>query len=134
MSGETNRVLNTQEKITMYVKLRDYKKRADDEYKGSMTRVNEAMNKLEGELMEDIIASGGNSLSGKAGTVYIKMQNSASVKDRDEFLRFVFATKNLALLDVRANKQIVRELGAEGTSVPGVTYTEIQQVGVRKGK
>ena len=124
---------NTQEKIGMYVKLREYKKRADDEFKLSMVRVNQAMTKLEAELMEDLNASGGKSISGDAGTVYIKTQNSASVKDRDAFLRYVFQTKNIELLDVRANKGIVRELSAKGEVVPGVSYTEIKQVGIRKG-
>lgn len=126
--------VTTQEKVEQYIQLRDYKKKADDEFKGSMTRVNEAMKKLEGELMAALDASGGTSQAGVSGTVYIKTQNSASVKDREEFLRFVFSTKNLELLDVRANKKIVRELGEQGTAVPGVNYTEIKQIGVRRGK
>ena len=126
--------MNSQEKIEKYVKLRDYKKAADAEFKLSMARVNEAIAKLEAELMEDINESGGNSLSGPNGTAYIKTQTSASVKDREEFLKFVFTTKNLELLDARANKGIVRELGAKGTVVPGVTYTEVKQVGIRRGK
>jgi len=130
MTTETN----PQEKIDQFVKLRDYKKDADAEFKKSMERVNKAMKKLEGELMKALDEYGVDSLSGNSGTVYIRTQNSASVKDRDEFLKFVFGTKNLELLDVRANKKIVRELGLQGTVVPGVTYTEIKQVGVRRGK
>jgi hypothetical protein len=123
-----------QDRIDKYVKLRDYKKEADGEFKKSMERVNQALTKLEGELAKDLEASGGTSLTGANGTVYFTTRSTASVKDRDEFLRFVFETRNLELLDVRANKKIVRELGAEGTVVPGVTYTEIKQVGVRRGK
>lgn len=126
--------MNTQEKVTNYLRLRDHKKRADAEFKVSMERVNAAMAKLEAGLMADIQASGANSIAGDGGTVYIKTQSSASVKDRDAFFQFVFATKNLELLDARANKAIVRELQAKGTVVPGVNYTEIQQIGVRKGK
>lgn len=125
---------NTQEKIKQYITLRDYKKKADAEYKESMERVNIAMKKLEAELMKDIEDSGGNSLSGNEGTVYIKTQSSASVKDRNEFLRYVLETRNLELMDVRANKAIVRELGEKGTAVPGVNYTEMKQVGVRRGR
>lgn len=126
--------MNTQDKIANYCRLRDHKKAADAEFKKGMERVNAAMKKLEAELMKDIQDSGGNSLSGDDGVVYIKTQSSASVKDRDAFFKFVFATKNLELLDARANKAVVRELLAGGTSVPGVNYTEIQQIGVRKGK
>lgn len=130
MTTETNMAT----KVEQYVQLRDYKKKADDEFKEQMTRVNEAMKKLEGELMAGLDASGGESISGKTGTAYLKTQSSASVKDREEFLKFVFTTKNLELLDVRANKKIVRELGEQGTAVPGVNYTEIKQIGVRRGK
>lgn len=126
--------MNAQEKIETFVKLRNYKKKASDEFKQSMTRVNMAIEKLEAELMEDIDASGGTSLSGVHGTAYIKTQSSATVKARDEFLQYVFMTKNLEILDVRANKTIVRELSAKGEVIPGVTYTEVRQVGVRKGK
>lgn len=126
--------MNTQEKIANYLRLRDHKKQADTEFKASMERVNAAMKKLEASLMTDIHASGGKSLSSDDGTVYIKTQSSASVKDRDAFFKFVFETKNLELLDARANKAVVRELQAEGTVVPGVNYTEMQHVGVRKGK
>ncbi len=126
--------MTIQEKIANYVRLRDHKKLADAEYKTSMERVNAAMAKLEAELMADILASGSQSIAGDSGTVYLKTQSSASVKDRDAFFRFVFSTKNLELLDARANKAVVRELQAAGTVVPGVNYTEIQQVGIRKGK
>lgn len=126
--------MNTQERISNYVRLREFKKKADAEFKKSMERVNDAMHKLEGLLMKDIEASGGNSLSGKEGTVYTTIKSTASIKDRDAFLRFVFQTKNLEVLDVRANKTIVRELGAKGTVVPGVNYTEVKVIGVRKGK
>lgn len=121
-------------KIDQYVQLRDYKTKADSEFKESMTRVNEAMKKLEGEIMAGLDADGVESIRAATGTAYIKTQTSASVKDREEFLKFVFTTKNLELLDVRANKKIVRELGEQGTVVPGVNYTEIKQVGVRRGK
>jgi len=121
-------------KVEQYVQLRDYKDKANKEFKESMTRVNEAMAKLEGELMKALDDQGVDSIAGKTGTAYIKTQTSASVKDREEFLKFVFSTKNLELLDVRANKKIVRELGELGTAVPGVNYTEIKQVGVRRGK
>jgi len=126
--------MNAQEKIANYIRLRDHKKAADSTFKQSMERVNAAMKKLEAELMKDIQASGGDSLSGEAGTVYIKTVSNASVKDRDEFLKFVFTTRNLEVLDVRANKAVVRELGDKGTVVPGVNYTEMKSVGVRRGK
>ncbi len=126
--------MNAQERVANYVRLRDHKKAADAEFKKSMERVNAAMKKLEGLLMKDIKDSGGNSLSGAAGTVYTTTKSTASVKDRDAFLRFVFTTKNLEVLDVRANKAIVRELNQAGTVVPGVNYTEQKVIGVRKGK
>lgn len=126
--------MNTLEKIGTYVKLRDYKDAANKEFKKSMERVNTAMQKLETELMADLDAAGCQSIASDAGTVYINTKCSASVNDREVFLAFIFKTKNLEVLDVRANKTVVRELNKSGTVVPGVTYTEVKLVGVRRGK
>lgn len=126
--------MNAQERVANYVRLRNHKKAADAEFKKSMERVNAAMKKLEGLLMKDLKESGGSSISGPSGTVYTTTKSNASIKDRDAFLRFVFSTKNLEVLDVRANKTVVRELNQAGTVVPGVNYTETKVIGVRKGK
>lgn len=119
-------------RVRMYVRIRDAKKAAKDEFDKSVKKMNQALEKLEGEILEDLNASGGESIRTEFGTAYKSIQSSASVKDRDEFEKFCEATGNKEAMDIRANKKIVRELLKAGTPVPGVNYTETVTVGVRR--
>lgn len=125
--------MNTAQKIEKYVKLRDYKKEVNDEVKKRLEVVNKAMELLETSLLEDLHNSGGESLASDAGTVYVRTFESATVKDRDKFVTWLYGPDgDTEALDVRANKKIVSELMAKGVDVPGVKYTAIEQVGVRR--
>ena len=37
-------------------------------------------------------------------------------------------------MDIRANTKLVKEQMEKGVEVPGVNYSEITQVGIRRGK
>lgn len=126
--------MNSEERIAMYVKLRDHKQAAKKEFDRGMERVNQAMEKLEADMMADMHQLGLKSLPTEAGTAYLKTTATASVKDRDAFLDWVLSNENYELLDVKANKTVVRELFNNGTDVPGVNYAEVETVGVRRGK
>jgi hypothetical protein len=56
------------------------------------------------------------------------------VKDRDAFFRYALQTRQFDLMSIAANKSLVRELQEKGTQVPGVNYTEVLTIGVRRGK
>lgn len=121
------------EKIAQYVKLRDYKKAAKAEFDKSMERVNEAMRKLEGDFLTELVDNDQESVRTKSGTVYRKTQSSCSVKDRDAFYSWAVSTDNAEAMDIRANKTNVRKLLSKGVEVPGVNFSQIIQVGVRRG-
>lgn len=119
--------------VASYIKLRDYKKRADDEYKKSMERVNEAMDKLEGELLRHLIENDINNLSCDDGTVYKNIHTSATVADPLKFREWVLKHKQWDALDLKANKTYVKEYADEhGDVPPGVKFTQVQTVGVRR--
>lgn len=119
--------------VSNYIKLRDFKKKADDEYKKSMEKVNLAMEKLEGELLRHLNDTGGDSLKCADGTVYKSMQTSASVKDPDAFKKWLLETEEWEALDLKANKTYVKEYADEhGVVPPGVNFTQMQTVGVRR--
>jgi hypothetical protein len=120
------------EMIANYVKLRDYKKAAADEFSKSMEKVNQAMQKLEAKLLESLDQSGSNSISCDAGTVYRNTQHSAVVRDRKAFLDYILATGDWDALDVKANKTYVREQAEKAALVPGVELTSVYTVGVRR--
>lgn len=125
--------LTPAERVAAYIRLRDYKKAAEEEFKKSLKRVNDAMEKLEGELLNDLNASGANSLSCDAGTVYKNTQFSATVENREAFREYVVKNDLWEAMDIRANKTFVKEfMEREGTPLPGVKVTQIATVGVRR--
>lgn len=125
--------LTPAERVAAYIRLRDYKKAAEEEFKNSLKRVNDAMEKLEGELLNDLNASGANSLSCDAGTVYKNTQLSATVENREAFREYVVKNELWEAMDIKANKTFVKEfMEREGAPLPGVKVTQIATVGVRR--
>lgn len=120
------------ELVAQYITLRDHKKAADAEFKKSMERVNLAMEKLEGQLLQALQDLGADSIACDAGTVYRNTQNSATVKDAKAFRDWVVNEGNWDVVDLRANKVAVQQLLEAGTEVPGVKFTSVHTVGVRR--
>lgn len=121
------------EKVAAYIKLRDFKKAAEDAFKKSMARPNEAMDKLEAELLDELNTSGANSLACDAGTVYKNMQMSATVEDREAFKNFVLQNNLWDATDLKANKTFVREyMESQKAAIPGLKVTTLQTVGIRR--
>lgn len=127
--------MTPEQMVQSYVRLRDHKQAADKEFKKSMERVNAGMDKLEALMLKHLQDTGGTSLACKGvGTVYLKAHESATVKDREAFLKFVVEQNLWDALDARANKPFVKEFMKEqGDDVPGVKFTAVQTVGVRRG-
>lgn len=120
------------QRVEAYIKLRDFKQKADEEFKKSLTRCNEAMQRLENELLQDLQTVGADSIACTAGTVYRRRELSASVEDRAKFLEFVSGEGGWDALDVKANKTFVKERIEAGEPVPGVKISQIDKVGVRR--
>lgn len=126
--------LTIDERIAQYVQLRDHKDEARKEFNKNMEKVDAAIKKLEAILLDHLNKSGQNSANCDSGTAYKIERTSATVKDRDEFFRFVIENRQLEAMDIRANKKIIRELMDSGVEVPGVKFTSSVQIGIRRGK
>lgn len=123
------------QKVAAYIKLRDYKKAAEEEFKNSLKRTNDAMEKLEGDLLNHLNETGANSLACDEGTVYKNVQVSATVENREVFRAYIEENDLWEAADIRANKTFVRDfMDRMGTPVPGVKVTQVATVGVRRGK
>jgi hypothetical protein len=121
------------EKVQQYIRLRDYKKAADEEFKKSMERVNKAMGVLETELHQMLLESGADHIGCETGTVYLRTELSCTVDDRDAFLQYCIENEEWDALDVKANKTFARELMHKGETLPpGVNVSTYQTVGVRR--
>jgi len=121
------------ELVELYIKLRDAKEAAAEEYKKSMERTNLGMQKLEAILLDRLQVLEVDSLTAKGiGTVYRNTQYSATVQDAREFKAFLDSSGDWELADIRANKTAVRAALAAGKSVPGVNFTTNHTVGIRR--
>lgn len=118
--------------VEMYIALRDAKKKADEEFKKSMERTNQGLEKLENILLAKLEELGCDSLSCKSGTVYRNTQNSASVKDKEAFREWLLTSGKWDAADLRASKSVIREMLEAGEEIPGVSFTSINTVGVRR--
>lgn len=125
--------LTPAQRVAAYIRLRDHRAAAEAEFKKSLERTVQAMQKLEGDLLQDLMASGANSLSCDAGTVYRNVSTSATVANRDEFMKHVRGNDLWDALDVRANKTFIREyMESHKESFPGVKISQMATVGVRR--
>ncbi len=123
----------TAKKVAQYIRLRDYKEAANEEFKKSMVRVNIAMKTLEGELLQELKDMGVDHVGGDTGTVYRTTKMDCTVTDRDAYLNFCAENEDWDALDVKANKAYVRQrLDRGGDLPPGVKVTTYETVGIRR--
>ncbi len=122
-----------EERVSQYVKLRDIKKRLDDEHKAKLKPINEAMETLEGMMLTMLQTTGQDSAATQAGTVYKTTKRSATIADGDAFRRHVIGTEAWELIDWRANAPAVSDyVEANKDAPPGVNYSTRIEVGVRR--
>lgn len=126
--------LSMPEMIERYVKLRDLKEAANNNFKEKMRPLNEAMAAMEVQFLADLQSQGVESVRTESGTAFINTKSSATVKDPELFMDFVKNANEWGLLDIRVNKTAAKEQFNAGVDVPGVKYTETLAVGVRRGK
>jgi hypothetical protein len=125
--------LTPAKRVAAYIQLRDYEAAAKKEFTKSMERVVLAMEKLEGDLLNDLNTTGADSLSCPQGTVYRNRTMTATVESREAFLACVRAHGLWEALDVKANKTFVKEyMDEKGEALPGLKITQFDKVGVRR--
>jgi|SRR5690606_25536171 len=124
----------TAERIAAYIQLRNHKQASEKAFKDSMLRVNEAMAKLEAELLDDLNKAGTDSVAVKGiGTAYRITRRNASVQDSEAFMGFVRERELWELMEPKASKEAVKDfMDTHGEPVPGVNYTVDSTIGIRK--
>lgn len=125
--------LNTDQLIERYVKIRDGKEELEAEHKKKIARFNNALSKIEEELMKRLVEDGEDSKKTPHGTCYKTVKVTAKVSDRDAFLRFVEKENAWNFVESRVNGKEVEKYVAEHDELPpGVTTTRFTKVGVRR--
>ena len=119
-------------RIRQYRFVRDEIKKLDEEHESFMKERRALLSWLGSDLLNMLNATGQDSAKTQAGTAYITTQVSATLRDAEEFRRFVIDGQRWDMLDWRANKTAVKDWVAEHQNEPpGVAYNPVRVVGVR---
>lgn len=118
-----------------YISLRDFKEKVDSEYKAKLAKVNEAMEKIETEMLTFLRETGQESSKTKSGTFFLRTSTSARVADWDVALKFIMDNDMTNMLEKRVNKTAVEEyISVHGEVPPGVDITRKVDVSVNRPK
>jgi hypothetical protein len=116
-----------------YIRLRAKIAEMEKAHSEVMKPYNEALEQLNGLLLQHLNTVGAESVRTGQGTVYVTKKKSATLADKKAFWDFVAATHNWDLVDYKANPTAVEDFLTEHKALPpGVNYTTTNVVGVRK--
>ncbi len=123
------------ELVETYVKLRDRKAERKAQYEQDVAKLDLAMQKIEVRLLDHFNETGSESVRTDSGTAYKSIKTSASIADRDSWFSWVLADpdERMTFVEARCSKKAVDEYVAEhGDLPPGVNYSQVAQVNIRR--
>ena len=125
--------MNTEQLVAMYVKLRDAKATAVAAFKQKIAKADEAMGKLEAQLLKNLDATGAESIRTQSGTAFKAVKTSATVADWDAMLAYILEHGLYNMLERRVSKKAVEEFKDENDDLPpGVSWREELTIQVRR--
>lgn len=128
-----NAPLGIDKRVEQYVRLRDKINEIKKRQKEELAPFNEALERLNGMLLEGLDLAGGNSIATAAGTVYRTEKRSATIADAEIFRKYVIDNEAWDLVDIKANVTATVEfIDDHQKPPPGVNYNSHYEVGVRR--
>ena len=125
--------VNIELRVGQYVALRDKLDGMKKEFDERKKPLQQAMDQIEGVLMQVLEESESESIKTKAGTCYATTRYTASLADADAFMKHVLATQKFDLLDRRANATAVKDYVKEhGSLPPGCNLNALKTVNIRR--
>ncbi len=121
--------------VARYVEIRDAIKAKEDAHKAEIAEEKRKLEVIEAFLLQDMQAHGETSFSTTAGTAYVKTNEYLKVADKEVFMNWVKEQGDLNFLTVSASKTQCLEFKENtGNLPPGLNYTAVKEIGVRRGK
>ena len=118
----------------LYVELRDQVTKLKAELKEKLKPYNKGLEDLDAVLLKALQDQGAKSITTPSGTIYQRIERSASIKDKKAFSEFVKTNDLFDLLDWKANKVAVfTYMETHAVDVPGVNTSAFMTIGVRRG-
>lgn len=133
MSGE--QVITTEMVIGKFIELRDEVEAITNRAAAECAEKKGQMHSLQAWLKNKFNETGETSVKTPAGTAYVENVTSCKVADWNTVINFVKETENWGLLKRDVSKTAVDEYTQEhGVLPPGVNWTTIKDVKIRRGK
>lgn len=122
--------------ISKYIELRDAVDRINKRAKLEAEPLEKAMSDIETYLMDMFNRTGQKQIGTDTGTAFVTTKTGCNLADKDAFKQFLLTDpRNWALLTLTANKTAVGEyISANGNPPPGVNWTVMKAVQIRRGK
>jgi nitrate reductase assembly molybdenum cofactor insertion protein NarJ len=118
----------------LYVELRDKIAEIKARMKEEVKPYQKGMEDLDAMLLKVLQDQGAKSIATPSGTVYQRVERSATIRDKKAFSDFVKENDQYDLIDWRANKVAVFDYIEENSGeVPGVNTSAFMTIGVRRG-
>lgn len=121
--------------VEKYVKLREIIATKEAEHKAALAPYKQAMDDVETALLKYFNESGIENIKTAAGTAYVSTKTTASVADWDAlFNNFILTNRAWEFLERRVSKSAVEAFkeANEGQLPPGINYTAVRTVNIRK--
>mgnify|MGYP000922510584 CR=1 FL=1 len=126
-------MINIDQVIDAYVKLRDKKAAIDAEAKEKTKDIRANLEQLEAFIMKQADAQGVTSFKTKHGTAFVTSVDTATVADWDAVLDFIRENEAYDMLERRVNKTAVRGYIDANSKVPsGVNFGSRLSINVRR--
>lgn len=123
------------EAVAKFIQLRDERDALKKRHSAELEGITAKMERIETAIMRLFQKTGQKSAKTTAGTPYLQTRVSASVADRDAFLKFVRENDAYEFLENRVNKTAVQQFMEEREEVPpGVKVTTMQVLNVTRSK
>lgn len=120
-------------RVEQFIAVRDKLKVMDEEHEAKRKPLLELREALSGWLMEFLDQNNLENAKTKHGTVHTTTRSSASVADAQAFMDYIIQSERFDLIDRRANATAVKDyVKTEGHLPPGVNFTSVKTVGVRR--
>jgi hypothetical protein len=118
----------------LYVELRDQITALKADLAEKLKPYRKGLEDLDAILLKALQDQGAKSIKTSSGTVYQRIERSATVKDRKAFSEYVINTGEYDLIDWRANKVgVFAHMEKNAIDVPGVNTSAYMAIGVRRG-
>lgn len=133
-SSNSTPLLDVNEAVALYVELRDKKAEMTAALKEALKPYNKGLEDLEAVLLKHLQDTKAQKIGTPAGTVYQRVERSATIKDKKAFREYVIENSEYDLIDWRANKvQVFEHIEKKHLDVPGVNTSAFMTVGVLRG-